>query len=144
SGDSHQDDICLSFELLDVDPRTYMNQVNFTSWRRGSRPAKRQKHHPATALATRWQLQHVDSGTQTPNIVNPVPSSVPRWTLKTADRYECETNTTIVNTPGPFHCFDDIRKALTYPSFWIRSRPGRASTACGRSPPSIPRNKGGS
>lgn len=50
-----------------------------------------------------------DSGTQAPNIFNSVPSSVPRWTLKTADQYECETNTTIVKTPGPFHCFDEIR-----------------------------------
>lgn len=33
----------------------------------------------------------------------------------TADQYECETNTSIVKSPGPFNCFDDISKALTYP-----------------------------
>lgn len=31
----HRDDICLSFELLDVDLRTYIDEVNLTSWRRG-------------------------------------------------------------------------------------------------------------
>lgn len=31
----HRDDICLSFELLDVDLRTYIDEVNLMSWRRG-------------------------------------------------------------------------------------------------------------
>lgn len=31
----HRDDICLSFELLDVDLRTYIDEINLMSWRRG-------------------------------------------------------------------------------------------------------------
>lgn len=31
----HRDDVCLSFELLDVDLRTYIDEANLMSWRRG-------------------------------------------------------------------------------------------------------------
>lgn len=57
----------------------------------------------------------LDNGTNTPNLFNSDPSGVPRWTMKPLDQYNCETNSATVKNPEPFNCFDDIRKALSYP-----------------------------
>lgn len=55
----------------------------------------------------------LDNGTNTPSIFNSDPTGVPRWTMKPAD--QCEMEATAAKTPEPFHCFDDIRKALLGP-----------------------------
>lgn len=217
----HRDDICLSFELLDVDLRTYIDEVNSMSWRRGLAlsTVKGITHQLVTALeylktipiihgdikpenvmivdrhqqpiqvklvdfggaqlssqASSENLVHtcsysspevllmssvneatdiwsvgltaiemalgeklfwhddiynmlrciittlgqppdhvLDNGTNTPNVFNSDPNGVPRWTMKPIDQYTCGTNVATAKTPEPFHCFDDIRKALLCP-----------------------------